>query len=83
MPNGLLTNTPLLDFKLAPSLPFIYRLRKEVSFVNRAEYLSFIDSMLVYAKEKQIRLPGYSLFTRVTPQKYTTWVDDMFMGIPF
>lgn len=83
VPNGLLTNTPLLDFKLAPSLPFIYRLRKEASFVNRAEYLSFIDSMLVYAKEKQIRLPGYSLFTRVTPQKYTTWVDDMFMGIPF
>ena len=28
-------------------------------------------------------MPGYSLFTRVTPQKYTTWVDDMFMGIPF
>ncbi|WP_106831390.1 glycoside hydrolase family 88/105 protein [Parabacteroides pacaensis] len=83
VPNGLLTNTPLLDFKLAPSLPFIYRLRKEPSFPNRAEYLSFIHSMLAYARKEQVRLPGYSLFTRITPKKYTTWVDDMFMGIPF
>jgi rhamnogalacturonyl hydrolase YesR len=28
-------------------------------------------------------LPGASNYTRTTPQKYTTWVDDMFMGIPF
>lgn len=83
VPNGLLTNTPLLDFKLAPSLPFIYRLRREPSFSNRTDYVSFVDSMLEYARKEQVRLPGYSLFTRVTPKKYTTWVDDMFMGIPF
>ncbi len=26
---------------------------------------------------------GSSIYTRVTPEEYTTWVDDMFMGIPF
>lgn len=83
VPNGLLTNTPLLDFMLAPALPFIYRLRQDGKFGNREEYVSFVDKMLQYAKNEQIRLPGYSSFTRVTPRKYTTWVDDMFMGIPF
>jgi unsaturated rhamnogalacturonyl hydrolase len=28
-------------------------------------------------------MPGQSLYTRTTPEKFTTWVDDMFMGIPF
>jgi rhamnogalacturonyl hydrolase YesR len=83
VPNGFLINTPLLDFTLAPSLPFIYRLRKEAGFENRKDYLNFIDRMLHYAKYEQIRLPGSTIFTRTTPKKYTTWVDDMFMGIPF
>jgi rhamnogalacturonyl hydrolase YesR len=83
VPNGSLVNTPLLDFTLAPSLPFIYRLRKENTFSNRDEYKQFIARMLHYARYEQIRLPGSSNFTRTTPQKYTTWVDDMFMGIPF
>lgn len=83
VPNGLLINTPLLDFTLAPSIPFIYRLTKDKSFNNRSDYVKFIDEMLEYAKNEQIRLPDYSNYTRTTPQKYTTWVDDMFMGIPF
>ena len=83
VPNGLLINTPLLDFTLAPSLPFIFRLRQDPRFENRAEYVQFIDRMLHYARYEQIRLPGSSIFTRTTPKKYTTWVDDMFMGIPF
>jgi rhamnogalacturonyl hydrolase YesR len=39
--------------------------------------------MLRYAKDEQVRLPDLNIYTRLTPEKYTTWVDDMFMGIPF
>jgi unsaturated rhamnogalacturonyl hydrolase len=75
--------TPLLDFTLAPALPFIYKLRKDPSFGNRNNYVQYISRMLRYAREEQIRLPGSNIYTRLTPEKYTTWVDDMFMGIPF
>ena len=74
---------PLLDFTLAPSLPFVYRLLKNNTFDERDSYIHFIDRMLNYAKNEQVRLPGSNIFTRLTPEKYTTWVDDMFMGIPF
>ncbi len=83
VPNGMLINTPLLDFTLAPSLPLIYRLRKDTGYENRDEYVKFISKMMHYARFEQIRLPGSTIFTRTTPKKYTTWVDDMFMGIPF
>ena len=75
--------SPLLDFTLAPALPFIYKLRKEPSFENRELYEKYIDRMLKYAKDEQVRFPGSNIYTRLTPEKYTTWVDDMFMGIPF
>jgi unsaturated rhamnogalacturonyl hydrolase len=75
--------SPLLDFTLAPALPFIYKLRKESSFANRDAYEKYIERMFHYAKYEQVRLPGSNIFTRLTPEKYTTWVDDMFMGIPF
>jgi rhamnogalacturonyl hydrolase YesR len=39
--------------------------------------------MLTYARKDQIRLPNSGIYTRTTPVKFTTWVDDMFMGIPF
>jgi unsaturated rhamnogalacturonyl hydrolase len=81
--NHFIIDTPLLDFTLAPSLPFIYKLRIDSDFPNRAIYESFIRKMMDYAKDGQIRLPGSSIYTRVTPEKYTTWTDDMFMGIPF
>jgi len=80
--NGFLFS-PLLDFTLAPALPFIYKLRKDSSFENKEAYSKYINRMLKYAKDEQVRLPGSNIFTRVTPEKYTTWVDDMFMGIPF
>ena len=80
--NGFLFS-PLLDFTLAPALPFIYKLRKEPAFTNRDVYESFIDRMMIYAQKEQVRFPGSNIFTRLTPEKYTTWVDDMFMGIPF
>ena len=81
--NHFIIDTPLLDFTLAPSLPFINRLRKEKDFPKRTEYSSWIERMLHYASKEQIRLPGSTIYTRTTPVKHTTWVDDMFMGIPF
>lgn len=82
--NSLFINTPLLDFTLAPALPFIYRLRKDASnFSEKKSYQEFIQSMMHYASKEQIRFPGSGIYTRTTPIKYTTWVDDMFMGIPF
>jgi len=81
--NHFIIDTPLLDFTLAPSLPFIYRLRRQSQFKNRELYEKWIGRMLDYARTGQIRLPGHGIYTRVTPVKYTTWVDDMFMGIPF
>lgn len=81
--NHFILNTPLLDFTLAPSLPLIYRLQKEKNFANRAEYEQFVARMLRYAREEQIRYKATGVYTRTTPEAYTTWVDDMFMGIPF
>jgi len=81
--NHWIIDTPLLDFTLAPSLPFIHRLRTEKQFANRPAYEKWIERMLEYARHEQIRLPGSGIYTRTTPVKFTTWVDDMFMGIPF
>lgn len=81
--NHQLIDTPLLDFTLAPSLPYAYRLQREPSFENRAAYEAFVGRMMAYAREGQVRLPGLNIFTRTTPVRYTTWADDMFMGIPF
>ena len=82
--NSAFINTPLLDFTLAPSLPFIYKLRTDTSqFKNKLKYKLLVDTMMSYALHGQLRLPGSNIFTRSTPIKYTTWVDDMFMGIPF
>ena len=81
--NHFIIETPLLDFTLAPSLPFIHRLRTEGDFPGRARYERWIERMMRYARDEQIRLPGFSIYTRTTPVEYTTWVDDMFMGIPF
>jgi rhamnogalacturonyl hydrolase YesR len=81
--NHQLIETPLLDFTLAPALPIIYRLRQESDFPGRVRYVQFIERMIHYAQHEQVRLPGVQIYTRTTPEKYTTWVDDMFMGIPF
>lgn len=77
-----LFNTPLLDFTAAPSLPFIDRLNRHKQFGNRAAYEAFVKEVKNYVVHQQIRLPEGN-FTRETPEKFTTWVDDMFMGIPF
>jgi rhamnogalacturonyl hydrolase YesR len=81
--NFHILNNRMLDFTLAPALPFIYRLRKEDAFNNRKQYAAFIARMIDYARNGQIRSENMRNYTRETPEKYTTWVDDMFMGIPF
>jgi rhamnogalacturonyl hydrolase YesR len=81
--NHYFIKVPLLDFTLAPALPFIYKLRKEKDFAMQNEYAAFVGEMIKYARTEQIRFPGTNVYTRTTPKKYTTWVDDMFMGIPF
>lgn len=81
--NAMVINSRLLDFTLAPSMPLIYRLRKEKDFKNDSIYKAYIGKMMNYAESGQIRSPGYTNYTRTTPEEYTVWVDDMFMGIPF
>lgn len=81
--NSMVIGSALLDFTLAPSLPLLYRLRKDGDFRNRSVYESYIAGMMDYARFGQIRSEGMSNYTRNTPEEYTVWVDDMFMGIPF
>ncbi len=78
----LMVNTPLLDFTSAPAMPFLYKLINEPSFKEREAYNQFFQQIKSYIFNQQIRLPQGN-FTRETPEKYTTWVDDMFMGLPF
>jgi rhamnogalacturonyl hydrolase YesR len=81
--NALVIGSTLLDFTLAPSLPLVYRLRKDTHFKNRELYQKYIDRMIDYALHGQIRTDGMRNYTRNTPEEYTVWVDDMFMGAPF
>jgi rhamnogalacturonyl hydrolase YesR len=81
--NHFIIESPLLDFTLAPSLPFLHRLKTEPEFSNRDIYQKWIDRMIEYARHGQVRLPSNGIYTRLTPVEFTTWVDDMFMGLPF
>lgn len=81
--NALVIKSTLLDFTLAPSLPILYRLRTDRNFKNEEIYRTYIDTMMHYARFGQIRTEGMTNYTRNTPEEYTVWVDDMFMGIPF
>jgi rhamnogalacturonyl hydrolase YesR len=77
-----LFETPLLDFTLAPSMPYLYRLIQEEAFENRSVYEKWVEQINDYALKEQIRSPqGH--FWRYTPKEYTTWTDDMFMGLPY
>ena len=80
--NHHLIQTPLLDFTLAPSLPFLERLLKKKPLSNKDDYVAWVDRMINYALFQQSRdKDGH--FNRLTPEKFTTWTDDMFMGLPF
>lgn len=75
-------NTPLLDFTTAPAMPFVQHLIDQPQVDKNGQYKKLVDSIMTYVQTVQVRLPD-GTFTRETPVKYTTWVDDMFMGIPF
>lgn len=81
--NKEILGVPLLDFTTAPSLPLIHKLVRDSAFPKRDAYKQFVDKVVKYAAEEQLRLPVSNIYTRLSPEKYTTWVDDMFMGIPF
>ena len=72
----------MLDFSGAPALVYTYFLLKEKDFPERASYQSFYNEIKQYVVKEQVRLPD-GTFTRNTPHQYTTWTDDMYMGIPF
>lgn len=77
-----LINTPLLDFTAAPTLPYAWFIAHQPDAKNIDAYKARVEEIKAYLKTGQVRLPD-GTFTRETPEKYTTWVDDMFMGIPF
>lgn len=77
-----LWDSELLDFKVAPVLPYAYRLHMEDDFEKRAQYEALITETKHYLLEQQLRLSDGTL-ARETPLVHTVWVDDMFMGIPF
>jgi unsaturated rhamnogalacturonyl hydrolase len=72
----------MLDFTGAPGLVYTFWLEQPDKLRNKNEYRVFFNEILDYTFNKQVRLPEGN-FTRETPRKYTTWTDDMFMGIPF
>ena len=72
----------MLDFTAAPGLVYTFWLNQPDNVKNINEYKQFYNEILDYTLNKQVRLPEGN-FTRETPRKYTTWADDMFMGIPF
>ncbi|MGB9748072.1 MAG: glycoside hydrolase family 88 protein, partial [Bacteroidales bacterium] len=80
--NHHLIATPLLDFTLAPSLPFVQRLLKNQKLTNKQDYIQWVERMIQYALHEQSRDKDCH-FNRLTPEKFTTWTDDMFMGLPF
>jgi unsaturated rhamnogalacturonyl hydrolase len=83
--NHFIIDTPLLDFTLAPSLPFIQPPQTRRSIFQAGIGISrWVQRMILYARDEQVRLPGHGIFTRTTPEFNTPHgSDDMFMGIPF
>ncbi len=78
-----LWNSQLLDFKVAPVLPFAYRLRIDrSSSLDQKVYASLVQETEEYLNHTQLRLTDGTL-ARETPKVYTVWADDMFMGLPF
>lgn len=72
----------LLDFTSAPLLPFTECLLSGDKRKAREEYYRLFEDTKDYVLHRQIRTPDGN-FMRETPEKYTVWSDDMYMGIPF
>lgn len=72
----------MLDFSAAPTLPYTYWLEQKGNFAGRAGYEKLFADIKDYTVNRQFRLPEGN-FARSNPHRYTTWADDMYMGIPF
>lgn len=76
------TESFLLDFTSSPLLPFTELLLSGEKKKARKEYYRLFEETKDYVLHRQIRTPEEN-FMRETPEKYTVWSDDMYMGIPF
>lgn len=72
----------LLDFTAAPLLPFTERLLSSDRQKVKPAYRCLFEQTKDYVLYRQVRTPEGN-FMRETPEKYTVWTDDMYMGIPF
>lgn len=76
-----MVDSPLLDFSVAPVLPFVSDAARKRGN-GQSPHKSLIDHTVRYLSDVQLRYTD-GTFARETPRVYTIWVDDMFMGIPF
>lgn len=72
----------LLDFTAAPLLPFTELLLSGDGQKTKSGYWRLFEQTKDYVLHRQTRTPEGN-FARETPEKYTVWTDDMYMGIPF
>lgn len=72
----------LLDYTSAPLLPYAEVLLNTEPENRKKEYLDLFNEMQEYLDHVQTRTPEGN-FNRINPVKYTVWVDDMYMSLPF
>lgn len=72
----------LLDYTSAPLLPYAEVLLNTEPENRKKEYLDLFQEMQEYLDHVQTRTPEGN-FNRINPVKYTVWVDDMYMSLPF
>jgi len=72
----------LLDYTSAPLLPYAEVLLNTEPEKRDPEYLALFNEMQDYLDNVQTRTPEGN-FNRIRPVKYTVWVDDMYMALPF
>ncbi len=72
----------LLDYTSAPLLAYAEILLDSEPENRRQEYLDLFHKMEEYLDNKQTRTED-GVFDRINPRKYTVWVDDMYMALPF
>lgn len=72
----------LLDYTSAPLLPYAEVLLNTEPAKRKPEYMALFNEMQDYLDHVQTRTPEGN-FNRINPVKYTVWVDDMYMALPF
>ena len=72
----------MLDYTSAPLLPYAEVLLNTEPIKRKPEYMALFNEMQDYLDHVQTRTPEGN-FNRINPVKYTVWVDDMYMALPF